>query len=105
MIRIKSPLTQAVDVAKAWAFPDVGYGPLERSDLRRMTREIISAYLEAAAAEIKNLNELADQRQSDNARAEYDRHDQERAIPYPPHTETDGRTTIVNLPVSKVPEP
>ena len=53
MIRIKSPLTQAVDVAKAWAFPTVGCGPLERSNLRRMTREIISAYLEAAAAEIK----------------------------------------------------
>ena len=39
----------------------------------------------------------------ESARAEYDRHDQERATSYPPHVETDGRTTIVNLPVSKVP--
>ena len=41
----------------------------------------------------------------ENARAEYDRHDQKRATSYPPHVETDGRTTIVNLPVSKVHAP
>lgn len=51
--RRKSALEKAEAITKMWAFPDPGYGPIERKDIPRMTKEIISVYLAAAHEEME----------------------------------------------------